>query len=97
MVQQGQAQAAQLSQEVQRLRSEVERLQTELNRERSGKDQQASRVTTLEQQLQEKTSSLVGGKLSVCRFVLLTRAASSWSKPTRLNTPVLLCSSIVAY
>lgn len=56
---QGQAQAAQLEKEVQHLRTEVDRLRSELTQERSSKDQQLSRFTALEQQLQQKTSSLV--------------------------------------
>lgn len=56
---QGQVQAAQLQKEVQHLRSEVDRLRNELSQERNDKGQHASRVTALEQQLQQKTASLV--------------------------------------
>lgn len=56
---QEQAQAASLRQEVSRLGSEVHRLQSELNQERSSKEQHASRVTALEKELREETSSLV--------------------------------------
>ena len=52
-------QAAGLGQQVQRLQAELDRLHGELNRERSSKEQHASRVTLLERQLQDKSSSLV--------------------------------------
>ncbi|KAL3133524.1 hypothetical protein ABBQ38_007377 [Trebouxia sp. C0009 RCD-2024] len=56
--QQEQAQAASLRQEVTRLGHEVSRLQSELNQERSSKEQHASRVTALEQDLRQETSLL---------------------------------------
>ncbi len=53
------ARAADLGQQVQRLQAEVDRLHGELNRERSSKEQHTSRVTLLEKQLLNKSSSLV--------------------------------------
>ncbi len=53
------ARAADLGQQVQRLQTEVDRLHGELSRERSSKEQHTSRVTLLEKQLLNKSSSLV--------------------------------------
>ena len=71
---QGQAQAAQLQKEVQHLRSEIDRLRNELSQERNDKGQRASRVAALEQQLQQKTSSLVHALHLLWGFLLVLPA-----------------------
>ena len=53
------ARAADLGQQVRRLQTEVDTLHGKLNRERSSKEQHTSRVTLLEKQLQNKSSTLV--------------------------------------
>lgn len=62
---QAEAKASDLGQQLQRLQAEVDRLHNELNRERSSKEQHTSRVTTLEKQLQDKSSSLVSLSISI--------------------------------
>ena len=57
---QAQSEAASLTQQVQHLRQDVYRLRSDLAAERSSKEQHEARVSSLEKQLQEKSSSLVG-------------------------------------
>lgn len=101
---QAEAKALDLKQQLQRLQAEVDRLHNELNRERSSKEQHTSRVSTLEKQLQDKSSSLVSLSISTGLHQLQSSPAvnpmhssglSCQCRVNRQGTPCECCHLLV--